>query len=177
MTQANNHPDSSLSFQEKLGVFISYPREGAIITNAIQNALVDLDRTRIDVFVDTVAIPMGEEIGPYIMTALDKAHWFIGVDTETLREAFSWCGLELGVYTENKRKSDSLAQSKILCIYDGTPPDLFKNRQQVQVVSLEAKHQQDLTERIYSVDEAPLNALFVQFADYYHDFYSYCVTN
>jgi hypothetical protein len=164
-------PNTYQTKKDKLAVFISYPNEDNLTAEALQNALVALDRDRIMVFKDSTSIPMGGVIGEYILDGLDRSDWFLAIGTDVVRQNFSWCGVELGVFTQSKRLTTHSNTYPIICIYDHSVPELFKTRKQTQVVALKDQHIPDLSETVTPTQKSPIYELMSEFAQYYRDFY------
>ena len=151
-----------------LGVFISYPSEDDIIANALLEAFKELDKTRISVFKDTLSIPMGGIIGNYLKGGLQKSKWFLAVGTDSQRQNFDWCGLELGHFM-NKVNEKNSHLFPVVCLYDKTVPELFQGRKQVRVFALRNEQLDDLPGPVHEIHSAPLYELMLEFAEYYKD--------
>jgi hypothetical protein len=163
-------PDA-VAHEIKLGVFISYPSDDDLIAGALYDAFIELDKDRINTFKDTFSIPMGGLIGAYIQEGLKKSHWFIAVGTDAKRQNFSWCGLELGLFTAKQEVANAPKDLRTVCIYDRSIPDLFQGRKQTKIVSLSKEHTVDLSEEVFEVEEAPIFELLSEFAEYYREFF------
>jgi hypothetical protein len=105
------------------------------------------------------------------MDGLEKSDWFIAVGTDVIRQNFSWCGVELGIFTESKRRADTLVLSPIVCIYDQSVPELFRTRKQTQMVALKPEHTPDLSEIVEVLQRSPIYELLTEFSEYYRNFY------
>ena len=82
----------------KLTIFISYVREDAMITAALNNALQNAFGKDITVFVDKVSIQQGDNIRQVIEANLAKSDVLAIVSTGTERPSHDWAGFELGYF-------------------------------------------------------------------------------
>jgi hypothetical protein len=83
---------------KELTVFISYVREDAVISTALNNALQDAFGKDIKVFVDKVSIQQGDNIRETIEANLAKADVLAVVSTGIERPSYDWAGFELGYF-------------------------------------------------------------------------------
>jgi hypothetical protein len=155
--------------EQNFTVFVSHPTEDKFIAQALQDALVDLDRLRVDVFVDQTAIPKGKPIGSYITASLDRANWFIAIGADAVRSNFSWCGMELGYFLGVQPKNPGRS---LTLIYHAQIHELFAEQNNTKVVPLEAAHAAELPGEIVDVKKCQLFTLFMDIAQSYVDFYS-----
>ncbi len=128
------------SLGEKLSIFISYPSENQKIAQAIEDALIEFDRSKFDVFLDRSKMDDGSELRETIVRALERADYFVGIGPEANRTNFSWCGFELGYFLATKKGK----AKNVLAIYNNAIPNQFNEFKNVQVVSLEQKHRSEL---------------------------------
>jgi hypothetical protein len=148
--------DAEQSLDEKLSIFISYPSENHRIAQAIENALLQFDRSKFDVFLDRSRLDEGRELRGTIAEALERADYFVGIGPEANRTNFSWCGFELGYFLATKKGR----AKNVLAIYNNEIPNQFREFKNVQVVSLEQKHSSELGSKIYDVEQCDLHAFF-----------------
>jgi hypothetical protein len=160
--------------ENKFTVFVSHPTEDNAIAKALQDALVDLDRLRVDIFVDQSEIPKGKSIGSYIRASLDRANWFIAIGADAVRSNFSWCGMELGYFTRVQQQRND---TSLTLIYHSQVHDLFAEQNNTQVVPLEPHHRSELPGELRQITDSPLYKLFMDIAQSYVDFYSHGVVN
>jgi len=160
--------------EKKFTIFVSHPTEDTAVAKALQDCLVDLDRLRVDVFVDQSEIPKGKSIGSYISACLDRANWFVAIGADAVRSNFSWCGMELGYFMHARqlRKDTSLT-----LIYHSEVHHLFAEQNNTQIVPLAEHHRSELLGPIKEVADSPLYTLFMDIAQSYVDFYSHGTAN
>ena len=150
----NTSADPSLGL--RLSIFISYPSENHRIAQAIEEALLQFDRSRFDVFLDRSNLVDGRELRASIVEALERADYFVGIGPEANRSNFSWCGFELGYFLATRKEK----AKNVLAIYNKDIPGQFNEFKNVQVVSLEQKHRSELGPRVYDVDQCDLFRFF-----------------
>jgi hypothetical protein len=152
--------------------FISYPHEDAFAASTLRDALISLDKDRIEVFFDESSITTGKNISQAIIAALGKSDWFIALGTDVVRQNFAWCGLELGMFMQDKLQKNTFDKCPIACLYTGTIPDLFHDRLQVKMVSLSPVHTSDLGSDIVPVEKSPIFKMLSDFAKGYRAYYN-----
>ena len=150
----NVNADPSLS--QPLSFFISYPTENHKIAQAIEQALLQFDRSRFKVFLDRSNLVDGRELRGSIVEALERADYFIGIGPAANRSNFSWCGFELGYFLATRKDK----AKNVLAIYNNEIPSQFNEFKNVQVVSLEQRHRSELGPRVYDVDQCDLYGFF-----------------
>ena len=158
----------AIALEQNFTLFISHPTEDKAVAKALQDALVDLDRLRVDVFVDQTEIPKGKSIGSYITASLDRANWFIAIGTDVVRSNFSWCGLELGYFTSVRRHKD---KTSVTLLYHSQIHELFSDHNNTQVVPITKSHQSELPGPVCNISDTPLYKMFMDIAQSYVDFY------
>src|SRR5215813_4209372 len=80
----------------RVTIFISYAHNDHIIAEALRQVLADINRTRIECFLDTESIRSGEGWEEKLEKALSDAAWLVCVYTG---EQSDYCGYEVGVFT------------------------------------------------------------------------------
>ncbi len=110
----------------KVSVFISYARDDHLIATALFEELSDINRDRVECFLDTKAIELGEGWEKKLERALGQADWLVCVYTG---EQSEFCGYEIGVFTGGKalEKTDD---SRLVCLHDvASYPTVFHHHQ------------------------------------------------
>lgn len=141
---------------EKMKIFISHPHEDLDVAAALREAILELDRSLIDVFLDQSHIAEGKQITATITDALTGASFFIGVGTDASRGPYAWCGLELGYFLAIERNSSP----SVACLFHADIPDVFHPYKNIQLVSLLPEHTSEFTSDVTSIDQAPLTSFF-----------------
>jgi len=108
-------------------VFISYAHTDHIFAEALRQVLVEINRSRVECFLDTESIRSGEGWEQRLEDALKDADWLVCVYTG---EQSDYCGYEVGVFTGGKGLSHPAADIRLVCLHDvADPPGLFRKRQ------------------------------------------------
>jgi hypothetical protein len=111
----------------KVHVFISYAPADRVVAAALREALTDIDRTRVECFLDYESIQSGEGWKERLEAALAGADWLVCVYTG---EQSEFCGYEVGVFTRGKALTASGEDSRLVCLHDvDDPPGLFATSQ------------------------------------------------
>ena len=112
---------------DKVHVFISYAHADRVVAAALREALTDIDRNRVECFLDYESIQSGEGWRERLEEALGAADWLVCVYTG---EQSEFCGYEVGVFTRGKALTASGADSRLVCLHDvDDPPGLFATSQ------------------------------------------------
>jgi hypothetical protein len=124
MTHITEH-DPVLS---RVYVFISYAHEDREIALTLQAVLQDVNKSRVECFVDVRNIEGGTEFEAVIAEHLGQAHWFIGIFTG---EHSEYCGFEVGMFRQMKKANLGRDNGgRLVCLYDTEEaPSLFRNYQ------------------------------------------------
>jgi hypothetical protein len=110
-----------------VNVFISYAREDLKIAEALRTEIMDLNRDRVDCFLDTKEIQSGEGWERRLESALQKADWLICLFTG---EQSEFCGYEVGVFTSGRALERPEDHPRLVCLHDAPNyPTLFRAHQ------------------------------------------------
>jgi len=108
---------------EKVRVFISYAHADRVVAAALKESLVEVNRGRVECFLDTDSIGSGEDWPDKLRGALGRADWLVCVYTG---EQSQFCGYEVGVFTQGKALAESGADTRLVCLHDVADlPGLF----------------------------------------------------
>jgi hypothetical protein len=99
----------------KVHVFISYAKADGKIAKALREEISEINRDRVECFLDTETIGSGEGWEKKLENALDAAHWLVCVYTG---EQSEFCGYEIGVFTRGKALEKSAGDSRLVCLHD-----------------------------------------------------------
>jgi TIR domain len=116
-------------------VFISYAHADYVVAAALREALIDVNRGRVDCFLDTESIQAGEGWKEKLEAALARADWLVCVYTG---EQSEFCGYEAGVFSSGKALVKPNGDSRLVCLHDVDPPGLFAGSQNKMVRFLPA---------------------------------------
>src|ERR1700704_5162581 len=117
MTEPSGRSDQEANVLDKeVIVFISYHRSDAVIAEAIEKTLTEIDRNRIGCFLDSQSIDSGQRWERILVAALKKADWLVCIFTGEQRE---YCGYEIGVFCEAHGLSiGHNVNSRVVCLHD-----------------------------------------------------------
>src|SRR3954468_2786298 len=111
----------------KVNVFVSYARNDHQIAKALHEELIDINRDRVECFLDTETIESGEGWEKKLEWALARADWLVCIYTG---EQSEFCGYEIGVFTKGKALEKATATSRLVCLYDAPEfPGVFRRHQ------------------------------------------------
>jgi len=115
---------------KRVHVFISYAHADQEIAKALRQELIEVNRERVDCFMDSESIPKGEKFEPIISKQIRRADWLIVVFTG---EQSEYCGFEIGMFVQ-MRTGSRKKNSKLVCLHDTHEiPTLFRSHQTVRV--------------------------------------------
>jgi hypothetical protein len=115
----------------KVNVFISYAKADHAIADALREEIIDLNRDRIDCFLDSKTIESGEGWEKRLESALQAADWLVCIYTGVQSE---FCGYEVGVFTSGKALEKREEHTRLVCVHDvPTYPTLFRSHQNRRV--------------------------------------------
>jgi TIR domain len=116
---------------DKVHVFISYRRADQVIATAIYEEIIEINRSRLECFLDIKAIEAGEDFRKEIDIALEAADWLICIYTG---EQSEYCGFEVGVFSRGRSRKNGSGQSRLVCLHDVADiPGIFEGHQNQQV--------------------------------------------
>jgi TIR domain len=101
--------------QKKVNVFISYARADNSIATLLREEITDINRDRIECFLDTETIESGEGWEKKLEGALNSADWLVCIYTG---DQSDFCGYEIGVFTQGKVLAKSERTSRLVCLHD-----------------------------------------------------------
>lgn len=111
----------------KVNVFISYANSDHLVAKALYEELIDINRDRINCFLDTKTIESGEGWEQKLESALGQADWLVCVYTG---EQSEFCGYEIGVFTRGKALEKTEGNSRLVCLHDvPSYPTVFQRHQ------------------------------------------------
>lgn len=145
-----------------LNTFISYAREDRKIAEALADMLKKAFGNQIDVFLDTMSIPSGDDLNRNIESRLRRADVLILVSTGVLRGSHSWGGFELGFFEgcRTRTLNDSSIRGKVITLCSsGAVPDPVKNRKYIPLTidsDLVNETEQNIRARLVVKDHDPL---------------------
>ena len=124
-------PSTGANQTDMVRIFISYAHDDAPIAQALHEALLEVNRDRVECFLDTEAIESGRNFEQEINEFLSNADWLVCIYTG---QQSDYCGYEVGVFSNtriNMRRSDS----RLVCLYH-TPefPSIFRNHRNHKVI-------------------------------------------
>ncbi|MFC7738251.1 TIR domain-containing protein [Roseomonas sp. GCM10028921] len=96
-------------------VFISYAHTDRVVAAALREALAEVDRDRVECFLDYESIQSGEGWRERLEAALAAADWLVCVYTG---EQSEFCGYEVGVFTRGKALTASGGDGRLVCLHD-----------------------------------------------------------
>jgi hypothetical protein len=99
----------------KVHVFISYAKADNPIATALREEIIDINRDRVECFLDTQTIESGEGWEKKLEEALQAADWLVCVYTG---EQSEFCGYEIGVFTRGKALQKKYSDSRLVCLHD-----------------------------------------------------------
>jgi hypothetical protein len=112
---------------DKVNVFISYVHGDHVVAAALRDALEEVNRDRVECFLDSASIESGEEWKDELDAALAAADWLVCVYTG---EQSQWCGYEVGVFAHHKAQAGAHGDTRVVCLHDtDTAPGLFADSQ------------------------------------------------
>jgi TIR domain len=120
-TKSSNKPS------KKVRVFISYAKADNPIAVALREEITDINRDRVECFLDSETIGSGEGWEKKLDDALNAADWLVCLYTG---EQSDFCGYEVGVFTKGKGLAENSGQSRLVCMHDVADyPSLFRSHQ------------------------------------------------
>jgi TIR domain len=118
---------SSIKPSRKVRVFISYAKADNPIAVALREEITDINRDRVECFLDSETIGSGEGWEKKLDDALSTADWLVCLYTG---EQSDFCGYEVGVFTKGKGLAKNSGQSRLVCMHDVADyPSLFRSHQ------------------------------------------------
>lgn len=108
-------PDAGLDPAGRVNVFISYRHEDRVIATTLKDALTEINRERVDCFLDCESIGAGEGWEQELADALDRADWLVSIYTGRQSE---YCGYEVGVFTRGKLGLAGPNDFRLACLHD-----------------------------------------------------------
>jgi hypothetical protein len=132
---ASSHPGQANNVlvisAQKVRVFISYARTDYRIAETLRDELMELNRDRVDCFLDTKTIESGEGWEKKLEEALKSAHWLLCIYTG---EQSEYCGFEVGVFTGGKSSERERESSRVVCFHDvPNYPGIFRSHQNCSI--------------------------------------------
>ena len=116
---------------QKVRVFISYARADYRIAETLRDELMELNRDRVDCFLDTKTIESGEGFENKLEEALKAAHWLLCIFTG---EQSEYCGFEVGVFTAGKASLRERESSRVVCFHDvPNYPGIFRSQENISI--------------------------------------------
>lgn len=100
---------------DRVNVFISYRHEDRVIATALKDALTEINRERVECFLDCESIGAGEGWEQELADALDRADWLVSIYTGRQSE---YCGYEVGVFTRGKLGAAGPNDFRLACLHD-----------------------------------------------------------
>jgi TIR domain len=122
-------PSTALStpHSRKVRVFISHAKADHVIAEALREEIVDLNRDRVECFLDTKTIESGEGWERKLESALLNADWLVCIYTG---EQSEFCGYEVGVFTRGRALEEGEEHTRLVCLHDVQPfPGIFRSHQ------------------------------------------------
>jgi TIR domain len=108
-------------------VFISYARSDNPIATALREEIADINRDRVECFLDSETIESGEGWEKKLEKALEAADWLVCIYTG---EQSEYCGYEIGVFTHGKALEKNAGNSRLVCLHDvPNYPGVFRAHQ------------------------------------------------
>jgi hypothetical protein len=128
------HTSGALVQEEpsKVSVFISYAHNDDMIAQTLYNELIDVNRDRVNCFLDTRNIQSGRNFEDELDRALDQADWLVCIYTG---EQSEYCGYEVGVFKKTRSISSGTNDDRLVCMHDvEIVPGVFRNHQNHLVI-------------------------------------------
>ncbi len=117
----------------RVKVFLSYRHDDRIIATTLRQALIDINRDRVDCFLDCESINIGDGWEKVLDNALVGADWLISIYTG---EQSEYCGYEIGVFTRAKAEQPTKQDYRLVCLHEMTDlPGLFRGHQNAFVAT------------------------------------------
>jgi TIR domain len=117
---------------EKVNVFISYASSDNEIAKILREELIDIDRNRVNCFLDSETIASGEGWRNKLDMALDEADWLVCLFTG---EQSDFCGYEIEVFTKAKVQNPRGGDARFVCLHDQPElPAVFSSHQNKLIV-------------------------------------------
>jgi hypothetical protein len=111
----------------KVHVFISYAKADNPIATALREEITDINRDRVECFLDSETIASGEGWEKKLEEALETADWLVCVYTG---EQSEFCGYEIGVFTRGKALAKTAGNNRLVCLHDvANYPAVFRAHQ------------------------------------------------
>jgi TIR domain len=111
----------------KVKVFISYAAADNSIATALREEITEINRDRVECFLDTETIESGEGWEKKLEEALEAADWLVCLYTGDQSE---FCGYEIGVFTRGKALQRNARNSRLVCLHDvPNYPAMFRAHQ------------------------------------------------
>jgi hypothetical protein len=100
---------------KRVRVFISYAKADNLVATALREEITDINRDRVECFLDSETIASGEGWEKKLEEALEAADWLVCVYTG---EQSEFCGYEIGVFTRGRALEKSVSNSRLVCLHD-----------------------------------------------------------
>lgn len=115
-------------------LFISYAREDAKIAIAVSNALQKALGPSAEVFIDS-GLPYGLNFEEQLRGKLDETDALVVIDSDTLKPAYGWTGMELGWFMRAMEHDPATRdfERRIIPIYADKPSDVLAHNQGIKV--------------------------------------------
>jgi hypothetical protein len=115
-----------------VNVFISYASSDNEIAKILREELIDIDRNRVNCFLDSETIASGEGWRNKLDMALDEADWLVCLFTG---EQSDFCGYEIEVFTKAKVQNPRGGDARFVCLHDQPElPAVFSSHQNKLIV-------------------------------------------
>jgi TIR domain len=115
------------SLDDKVRVFISHASSDNGIATALYEELTEIDRNRVECFLDTQTIESGKDWTKLLNDALATADWLFCIYTGDQSE---FCGFEIGVFTTVHQSERDSQDDRLVCLHDvATIPAVFHSHQ------------------------------------------------
>ena len=112
---------------KKVRIFISYDKADSVIATALYEEISEINRHRIECFLDSEVIESGEGWKADLDKALVSADWLVCVYTG---EESNYCGYEVGVFTHGRTVKNEAGNSRLVCLHDVSKiPGMFLGHQ------------------------------------------------
>ena len=113
-------------------VFTSHSSNDSDIAKALYEELTDINRDRVQCFLDTQTIASGKDWTESLNKALTSADWLVCIYTG---EQSEFCGFEIGVFTTIHQVKPHSEDDRLVCLHDvPTIPAVFHTHQNRLVV-------------------------------------------
>jgi hypothetical protein len=115
-------------------LFISYAREESKIAIAVSNALQKALGPSAEVFIDS-GLPYGLNFEEQLRAKLDETDALVVIDSDTLKPAYGWTGMELGWFMRAMEHDPTGRdfERRIIPIYAEKPSDVLSRNQGIKV--------------------------------------------